>query len=167
MGVVSPGMGLKSSITGDDLDIARSGDAFHVSSYFTILNSGTNYFQIKTDSRTIVILGYEMVTNTQPVRFTTLEEPTVTNGTTALAARNLNRQATTAATVLLYSDPTSISGGTTLVDHIVPSGGNKSGGAITNADVWTLKKETSYVIKLENKGNNDTICAFNMTWLEI
>lgn len=160
-------MGMKNYISGDSIDIARSGFAFHASAYFTVLQSATNYFQIKTSSvEDVTVLGYTFITNTQPMRFTALENPTVTDGTVAVPGINLNRRSTHVASTLLYSNPTSISGGTTLVDFLTPAGGNKAGGVIDGAEIWTLKKSSSYIVKIQNIGNNDSVCTFNMTWLE-
>lgn len=154
-------------INGDLIDLSRSGSVFNVSAYFSVASPGTAYFQIKTDSRDVVILHYDLITDQQPVRFKAIEAPTVTDGTVAVPARNVNRNSLITATVLLYSNPTSISGGTTLVDWVVPSGANKTGGSITSADVWTLKGSTSYIVSVENTGNNTTNATFTMTWLEI
>ncbi len=158
---------MKSFIEGDFIDISRSGNAFHASAYFTVLNAGTNYFQIKTSAtEDVVVLDWAFVTNTQPMRFTALEAPTVTNGTTPVASLNLNRLSTHTSSVTLYSDPTSVSAGTTLVDLVTPAGANKIGGSLLATNVWTLKKDTSYVVKIENLGNNNSECTFNMTWME-
>lgn len=154
-------------INGDLIDLSRSGSVFHVAAYFSVASLATAYFQIKTDSRDAVVLHYNLVTDLQPVRFKAIEAPTVTDGTVAVPAFNVNRQSALTSTVLLYSNPTSISGGTTLVDWVVPSGENKQGGSVASTDIWTLKQDTSYVMSVNNTGNNTTNATFSLTWLEI
>lgn len=160
-------MGMKDSVTGDITDLCRSGFAYHAASYFTVNQGATALFQMKTGASSPIVLYYSLVAATQSCRFKAIEAPTVTDGTTLVASRNMNRNSANTSTMVLYSDPTSVSGGTTLIDSVIPSGGNKTGGGATGELAWTMKPDTSYIVSVENLGNNSTICTFEMAWLEV
>jgi len=157
----------KQDIYGDAFDLSRNERAFHISQYFTVLQSATNYFQITTGAREIFLINWSLVAATQSCRFKAIEAPTLTDGTTAITPVHIHRNETAATSMTLYSNPTSISGGTTLVDAIIPSGGNKTGGAAGSTVFWTLKPNTDYIASIQNLGNSDTICTFEMAWLEL
>ncbi len=157
----------RNDIAGDAYDLSRNERSFHVSQYFTVAQSATAYFQIITGAREAFLFHWSLVAATQSCRFTALESPTVTDGTTAITPQQVNRSASTATTLTLYSDPTSISGGTSLVDVAIPSGGNKTGGGADDNVFWTLKPDTDYVASVENLGNSTTACTFEMAWIEL
>jgi hypothetical protein len=157
----------RNDIQGDPLDLSRNDRSFHISQYFTVAQSATAYFQIITGTREAFLFQWSLVAATQSCRFIALEAPTVTDGTTAITPRSINRDTSTATTLTLYSDPTSISGGTSLVDVVIPSGGNKTGGGASNHVYWTLKPSTDYVASVQNLGNSETICTFEMSWIEL
>ena len=157
----------KNDINGDGLDLSRNERSFHVSQYFTVAQSATAYFQIITGVREALIFHWSLVAATQSCRFIALEAPTVTDGTTGITPQRINRDTAQTTTLTLYSDPTSISGGTSLVDAVIPSGGNKTGGGVGSNVYWTLKPETDYVVSVANLGNATTACTFEMAWIEL
>lgn len=157
----------RNDIQGDAFDLSRNERAFHVSVYFTVASGATSHFQIITGAREAFLFQWNLTSDTEPCRFTAVEAPTVTDGTTAITPQRINRDTSTATTMTIYSDPTSISGGTTLVDVIIPSGGNKTGGGVSNNVYWTLKPNTDYVASVENVDSQPTICTFDMSWLEL
>ena len=157
----------KQDIYGDAYDLSRNERAFLISEYFTVAQSTTSYFQITTGSREVFLINWSLVAATQSCRFKALEAPTLTDGTTAITPVHIHRNETASPSVTLYSNPTSISGGTVLVDAVIPSGGNKTGGAAGETVFWTLKTDTDYIASVENLGNSETICTFVMAWLEL
>ena len=157
---------MKQAVTGDLVDLCRQEYAFTFSAYGTIAQSATVPFQFVTGGYDCIVLSYNLVAATQSVRMTVREAPTVTDGTSAVTPLHLNRNYTSGSSVTGYSNPTSISSGTTILDALIPSGGNKTGGAIGNAVIWTMKKNTDYTVQLENLGNNDTLYEFEWVWLE-
>lgn len=160
-------MSMKEAISGDLLDLCRSGNVYHAASYFSVAQSATTYFQMKTGASSALVVKYSLVAATQSCRFKALEAPTVTDGTTPVSALNVNRTSAATATMTLFSDPTSISSGTALIDSIIASGGNKTGGGVGESVFWTMKPDTSYVVSVENLGNSTTACTFELAWLEI
>jgi hypothetical protein len=154
-------------IFGDRIDISRTERMFHVSSYFTVSDSVDTLFQFNTNASQPVVIHYRLNTATQACRFTVVEAPTVTDGNVAVPALALNRNSEYTPVMQLFSNPTAISGGTTLIDELIPSGGNKTGGSVDGGVVWTMKPNTKYVATIENLGNNPTIATFEMAWLEL
>jgi hypothetical protein len=161
-------MPLKRGIEGDGIDLARAGHVFHASQYLSVASGASAYVEMRTGTAEVVLLGWTVITGTEAFRVRGIEAPTIgTPGTTALASHNVNRiLSATTATMLLFTDPASISAGTTLYDTITPSGANKVGGVAAEAHPWTLKKDTSYVFRVENLGNSTSIAAVELSWLE-
>lgn len=155
------------SINGDAFDLSRSRDAYSVAVAFSVAQSATAYFQIKTSTKEALLIHWSLEAATQSVEFIAVEAPTVTDGTTAITPVNINRSHTNGTTLTLYSNPTSISGGTTLIDSVVPSAGNKTGGGLATSIFWTLAANTDYVASIENLGNSTTACTFEMAWVEL
>lgn len=154
-------------IFGDAIDLSRAENTFHTANHLSISSRATVYFQFNTGNKDCLVIEYGLTAATQSLRFKALESPTVTNGTTAITPVHVNRNYSAAATMTLFSDPTSISGGTVLVDDVIPSGGNKTGGGLVSAVYWTMKKNTKYVASLENLGNSTTVASFQMAWNEL
>lgn len=161
-------MPLNRGIEGDELDLARAGRVFHASQYLSVASGASAYVEMRTGTAEVVLLGWTVVASTEAFRLRGIEDPTIgTPGTTAVAAYNVNRiLSATTPTMLLFSDPQTISGGTTLMDTITPSGVNKTGGVAGENDVWTLKKDTTYVFRIENLGNSTSAAAVELEWLE-
>lgn len=161
-------MPLYRGISGDELDIARSGRVFHASRYVSVTSGSSAYVEMRTGTAEVVLLGWAIVAATEAFRVRGIEAPTIgTPGTTAVTAYNVNRiLSTTASTMLLFSDPQTISGGTTILDTITPSGVNKVGGVAGESHVWTLKKNTTYIMQIENLGNSTSSVAVELGWLE-
>lgn len=112
--------------------------------------------QIKTNSSRIThILGIELHTNSDRIDIDFIENPTITDGTTAITTRNLDRRSSKTADALLYSDPTSISGGTVIdsdTAYVVGApAGFRSASGVTRAFIeQPLKANEDYIIKLTN-----------------
>ena len=158
---------MKNDIDGDSFDLSRNEKAFHTAQYFTVPQATTVAFQFITGDREVLLLHWELVALTQTCRFTSREAPTVTDGTVAITPVNINRSFSTTPTMTLYSNPTGISGGTVLTDAAIPSGGNKTGGGASNTVFWTMKPNTKYTVQVQNLGNSDTACTFELAWVEL
>jgi hypothetical protein len=146
-------------------ELALAKKIFEVSHDVGLTGSQTTYFQIKTVTTAPMILHLEVSSSDQPCKLTVLENPTVTLGTTAITPYNMYRLSTNQAVTLFYSNPTSISGGTAINTHIITAG--KGGSAVSaESGVWILKKNTSYVLKVEQLSNQATTIAFNIVFAE-
>ena len=97
---------------------------------------------------------------------TAIESPTITDGTSALTAVCLNRQKASTPVTTFFSDPTSVSAGTTINVEVVTAG--KGGGSQSgDAHGWTLKKNTSYVWKVEQLSNQATVVTAEIIFTEL
>jgi len=87
-----------------------------------------------------------------------IEAPTLTDGTTAAFAANLNRTSTNTHTAQFFSDPTGISGGAIIDTLFMPAlgtGANTTGTGIVGVE-RILKKSTDYIIRIVNGGAAST-----------
>lgn len=136
-------------------ELALSGKSFIVSFALSFAGNETKYLQIKTGSVTCWVDSWKISSSAEPLKISVIETPTLTNGTTAVAAFCLNRQRATTASTLFYSDPTGISGGTVIHVEICTAG---KGAGATDSDTsnWILKKNTSYLWKMEQLTNQAT-----------
>lgn len=148
-------------------DLGIQGLTFNVSAEASVTTATPIYFEFRTSTKTPVILHYMSQALDASCRFTIYEAPTLTIGTTEIPSVNTHRQIGTTATMKMYSNPTSVSAGTTLSTQIVGSGDHRSGGTTDDAAIWTLKTNTSYVAKVENLGNQTATYNFTMTWREL
>lgn len=146
-------------------ELGLSGLAYSASFSSSLTGNQTVYLQIKTGAKTCFIIGYSFSSSAEPLKLTAIESPTLTNGTSAVTARNLNRQSANTATTLFYTDPTGISGGTTI--HVeVCTAGKGAGAAVGDDHGWLLKKNTSYLWKIEQLTNQATVVAGELTFAE-
>jgi hypothetical protein len=157
---------MKQAVNGDLLDLARAQHSYVAHVYGTVAQSATNHVQIKSGAYELIILGWVVVAATQSVKVTLTEGPTVTDGTSALTPDHIHRGIGGTSSATVYTNPTSISGGTLLTESLVPSGGNKTGGSSGAADFWTLKQNEDYIWSVENLGNSDTLYELAITWHE-
>lgn len=87
-----------------------------------------------------------------------IEAPTITDGTTAAFAANMNRGSTNTHEALFFGDPTGVSGGTVIDTLFMASSGTGSNTAGTGVVGFEriLKKSTDYVIRIVNGGGAST-----------
>lgn len=150
----------------EPLEMSLAGSLYQVVFSTSLTGSQITYLQIKTGANPPLITLYELETGTEPVKMTMLETPTVTDGTSAITPVNLNRTKNTTPTTVFYTNPTSISGGTTIDITLVTSG--KSGGASgENHGAWKYKPNTSYVWKLEQLTNQATVITTRIVFSEV
>lgn len=149
----------------DDRELALNGFSFSVSFSLSLVGSETKYLQIKTGALTCWIGDYQLASSAEPLLLTAIESPTVTNGTTAIPSYCTNRIRNRTATTLFYSDPTSISGGT-VIHREICTAGKSAGASLTDAHNWILKKNTSYLWKIEQLTNQATTVAGELLFRE-
>lgn len=149
----------------ENREMALNGITHSVSFSLSLTGSETKYLQIKTGATTCFIVGYQFSSSSEPLKLTAIESPTLTNGTTAIPSYKVNRQKSGSAVTLFYSDPTSISAGTTIHTEVCTAG--KGAGASTeDAHGWVLKKNTSYLWKIEQLTNQATTVAGELLFAE-
>lgn len=149
----------------DPLELALAGKLWEVVFTASLDGNQTTYLQIKTGAVSPLIVSYSLDSSTEPLKVTALEAPTVTDGTSAVTPYNMNRVKGTSPTTLFYTNPTSISGGTTIDITLVTAG--KGGGAEAGSHgAWKLKTATSYVWKIEQLTNQATVIAGSIVFSE-
>lgn len=149
----------------EPFELALQGKVWEMSYSFAQTGSETDYFQMKTNAKSPAILHFEVASSAEPLKVTLLEAPTMTTGTSAVTAYNMNRVKDTAATTQFFSDPTFTSGGTAINIHLVTAG--KGGGAISaEAGAWKLKTATNYLVKVEQLTNQATTVSINIVFAE-
>jgi hypothetical protein len=149
----------------DDRELALNGFSYSVSFTLSFLGNETKYLQIKTGAVTCWISDYQLASSAEPLSLTAIESPTLTNGTTALPSFCTNRQRANTATTLFYSNPTSVSGGT-VIHREVCTAGKGAGASLTDSHNWILKKNTSYLWKIEQLTNQVTTVAGELLFRE-
>jgi hypothetical protein len=149
----------------DPYELSLSGKAFMVHYDWALTGNETKYFQMKTGNVTAVMLYQDWSSSSEPIKLTVLETPTVTNGTNEVTAYNKDRQSLTAAVTKFYSNPTSVSSGTAIHVDVITSG-KGSGAHSPDVSVWSLKKSTSYVFKVEQLTNQATTVGMELIFAE-
>jgi len=132
------------------------GDIYVGFATLSINNGASSYLQMKTNGGDIYLLSYGIVTDSARTTEEIIEAPTITDGTTALSTiYNANRQSTDTPGFDIYTNPTSISGGT-IIDKVEQYEAKKSLGVAGEAGNIRLKfkKSTDYVLKLTNGDNS-------------
>lgn len=147
-------------------DLCLQGRVFSVSLEGSIASGQSAYAQVKTGALKTAVIHYDFVAVSENMRFTVLEAPTITDGTTQVTPINVNRNSANTALTRFYTNPSNISGGTTILIHGMPSGANKIGGSTEHSETWDLPANTSYVVKIDNLGNSTSTFFFNMGFYE-
>jgi len=132
------------------------GDIYVGFAALSIAQSGKAYLQMKTNGGDIYLLSYGVVTDSVRTTEKIIEAPSLTDGTTPLSTLyNLNRQSTDTPGFDIYTNPTSVTGGT-VIDQVEQYEAKKSLGVAGEAGSIRLKfkKATDYVLELTNGDNN-------------
>ena len=134
----------------------------------TLANDGYLYIQIDTDDTLTTVIdtisfGLYRGT-TDKGYFTLVEAPTLTTGDAAIAAECLNRIKDTAPAGALFSNPTGISGGTTVV--MLPVYGTRGVDKAVETRV-VLKKDTTYVFAFQNKSGGAADAYLRLEYCEV
>lgn len=101
-----------------------------------------------------------------PGILTLVEEPTITDGTTAIATIHRNRNLAQVPTLILYSDPTAISGGTQIARQIIGGSGAQGVTIKMEPDYIILKNSTKYLIALLNSSGGEAYAQLTFAWTE-
>lgn len=120
--------------------------------------SGTKNFQLKTGTDNIIHLLNRSIRVHQPdVTISLIENPTLTNGSTEINSFNLDRQLTKSPDLTIYTDPSGISGGTTLYQENLPFADEYD----TKETELVLKKDSDYIFRV----TPTTSTRVRMSWL--
>jgi hypothetical protein len=101
-----------------------------------------------------------------PGILTLVEAPTITDGTTVISAIHRNRHFTQAPTLVRYSDPTAISGGTQVARQLIGGAGAQGVTINMEPDYIILKNSTKYLITLLNSSGGAAYAQITLSWVE-
>ena len=145
------------------------GDIYIGQASITLAATATASLQMKTGADTdVYLIGLDTVTTATRITEKIIEAPTITDGTTELTMINMNRQSDQTPGFTVYTDPTSISGGT-VIDQVEKYEAKKSpqsavGGAFLRIK---FKRSEDYVLSLVNGDNQQTLAFVKFYMLEI
>ena len=150
----------------------HEGIAFNLNVYSTVAFGTPKYCQFKTGSKYVHLKEKTIVDGSDTLLCQFIEAPTVTDGTTLVPTYNRNRNSSTTSVMVIYSDPTNISGGTILEYDYIFGADNALGGAQVSSPgafmnlEWVLKPNTTYIYKLENLGDGTATFLSKLMWYE-
>jgi hypothetical protein len=144
-------------------NLMRYGHIYEIGQKFTLSNGGSAAFQITTGDTGAQFQYYEIDADESSV-FATLLEGATFGSATAVVAHNANRNFADNYTSEL-TGATAVSGGTVISTEYV-SAANQGGGSILNTNIYTLRPNTSYVMKFVDDGGTGTEVHFKLGFAE-
>jgi hypothetical protein len=121
-----------------------------------VAQNGTLLVQIDVGDVEVHLKEMSIWGDAARAKFEFIEAPTLTTGTTGIDTPNMNRAHGAAAPVgvTMFSDPTGISGGTTLLSRFFGGGAGIGQtafpGAEENDREWVLNENTTYLLRVTN-----------------
>lgn len=144
-------------------EYARDGYVFIVNSIFTLANSGSTAFAMRTGPTGAQFQFYQIDVESSTVRAQLIEGATYGTGGTVIGY-NINRQASDVYTSVLTA-ASNVTGGTAVNTEYVPAA-NQGGGLFESTKVVTLEPSTEYVMQFTDFGGNGTEVHFQLAWSE-
>ena len=142
---------------------SRDGYVWVAHAVFTLANSGSTAFAIRTGSHGAQFEFYQIDAETSTVYAELLQGATYGTGGTVVA-HNLNRNYTDTYESVLTA-ASNITGGTVISTEYVPAG-NQSGGAFESRKIHTLRANTQYVMRFTDYGGTGTEVHFELGFSE-
>lgn len=149
--------------TSDGDEYSRDGYVYIVNAVFTLANSGSTAFAIRTGSNGAQFQFYEIDVDESTVFAQLIEGATYGTGGTVLAY-NLNRNQSDSYESVL-TGATNVTGGTVINAEYVPAS-NQGGGQFSSQKIVTLEPSTEYVMKFTDQGGNGTEVHFQLGFAE-
>lgn len=120
--------------------------------YASVAAAGTGIVELKTPATGSIKLKATAHTSGSKIKVELIEAPTLTTGTTAVVPTNCDRTSSALSAALIKSNPTSISGGTTI---------DTSFSYELDPTEYILKANTTYIVRATNMDDS----AANLTVL--
>lgn len=144
--------------------LAKAGRVFLLSEYISISSGATVHLALVTNGVTVRFHFFEIASTNAAVKAALLENPTYTASASSVVGRNLNRDFSDAHTVD-FENAAEVSGGTVIATEYIGTAA-KAGGELSISRIHTLKKETPYLMRFQNIGNQTTEVHLNLGWSE-
>jgi hypothetical protein len=152
--------------------LLHEGCCFDISGTPTLTaNGGTYIFAATTGADTDVhFRDFEITSDNGPILIELIEDVTITDNGDAVATQNRNRQSTTEADMLVYTDAT-ITGGSVISTRKITAsagGSHTEGGYAAIEGEWCLKRNANYAVRLTNMDTlAEAICSATFFFYEI
>lgn len=147
----------------DTDEYTRDGFVYAVNQLFTLANSGSTAFAIRTGPYGAQFQFYEIDVDSSTVYAQLIEGATYGTGGTVLAYNTNRNYSDTYDSVLTAAS--NVTGGTTISAEYVPAS-NQGGGQFSTLKVHTLEPSTEYVMKFTDYGGNGTEVHFQLGFAE-
>lgn len=120
----------------------------------------TGYLQLLTSTKDTYLIDYSITTNSARITEKILEAPSLTTGTTPYLMMNTNRVNPVAHSFSIFTNPTNITGGTT-IDQVESYDVKKVAPSVASASQKRIKfkPSTNYILSIYN-GDNSTNSVF-------
>jgi hypothetical protein len=124
-------------------------------------------FLMITPAEEIHLINFHFTSSQANAEIVLYEEPTTSDNGDPLTLFNKKRTSVNTADTLLYEDPTVSAVGEQL-EHDLIVGGKQSGGNSFSetGDEWVIKPSTKYLIRYNNKSNQDDLMDWKIGVLE-
>lgn len=132
-----------------------------------LANSASLYMELITPATGLFRISNVIASMSEvPGILTLVEAPTITDGNAAIAAIHRNRNLAQVPTLVMYSNPTAISGGTQIARQIIGGAGAQGITVKMEPDFIILKNSTKYLIALLNSSGGAAYAQLTLTWAE-
>lgn len=158
------------------LNFVFAGRAFTAQYTVSIGTGATENIQLKTpiDPASggwwVHLQTRKIIVEDEDIEYMLLENPTVTDGSTDINVSNLDRRSDRTNNFSLYSDPSNISGGTTIETGYIPGSTGVLGGPGVNVDFdefeRVLDADSDYILQITNLGDTSTTVHVRWVWYE-
>ena len=137
---------------------------FLLSEYITVNSGATVHLALVTNGVTVRFHFFEIISTVAAVKAALLEAPTYTASPSSIVGRNLNRDFSDTHTTT-FENATGVTGGTIIAQEYVGTAA-KAGGSLSVIRTQTLKKNTPYLMRFQNIGNQNSEVHLNLGWSE-
>jgi len=140
---------------------------FRVSILSTVTNPTPKYCQFKTGNVYTHLKQKEFIDGTDSLTCELFEAPTLTDGTTAVASVNDNRNSSNVSANILYSDPTNVTSDGTLIDKdYLPASAISPTARTASTLEQILKPNTNYIFKVTKVAAGTATFFGKLHWYE-
>jgi hypothetical protein len=169
---VIPGLHYSQDIIIENREPASTSDAYAKAGFqyglyreFTVNQSATAIFEVSTGAGGLQLDFYEILSTVAPVKADLIEGATVSTSGAAIPSYNLNRDFADDAEAT-FTAGTALAGGSVVASEYITADKHAVGGGARSGKIYTLGPNTDYAFRFVNKGNQDTVCFFQMTFAE-
>lgn len=144
----------------------HSGSFYRAGFQKDVANGGTAILAITTPNTTKWLHFRAAVDLELEATVKLYENPTSSTGGTAVTPRNANRNSTNTSGATVASDPTVNLTGAVVLGNLILGSGRSSGGNSSAEYEWVLKQNTTYLVHVTNNTANANQINIRCQWYE-